>query len=184
VIVVGCIHGTEPEGRKVVADLAGMRPPPGVQLWLVATVNPDGLKHGTRGNAHGVDLNRNWPYDWRHLSAGYYSGPRPLSEPETRAARKLIRDVHPALTVWYHQPFGLVDSHPSAGRALVRLYSRSTGLPLRDLGSLHGAATRWQHARLGSDAFVVELPPGRLSAAAARRHARALVDVAARLPLG
>jgi N-acetylmuramoyl-L-alanine amidase len=46
---------------------------------------------------------------------------------------------------------------------------------------LPGTATRWQERRLrGSSAFVVELPGGRLSAAAARRHARAVIAVVRR----
>src|SRR5438045_2102608 len=32
-----------------------------------------------------------------------WSGPKPLSEPETRYAVALIRALHPAVTVWFHQ---------------------------------------------------------------------------------
>ena len=59
------------------------------------TINPDGVAAGTRGNAHGVDLNRNFPYDWRPLGGGEYSGPAPLSEPESRAAHRLILESSP-----------------------------------------------------------------------------------------
>src|SRR5438093_896975 len=57
VLVVGCIHGNESAGVAVVRRLLAATPPRGVDLWLVATVNPDGRRAGTRQNAHGVDLN-------------------------------------------------------------------------------------------------------------------------------
>src|SRR5919108_5723818 len=63
-LVVGVIHGSEPAGLAVVRRLRRMRLPDGVHLWLVPTVNPDGLAARTRQNAHGVDLNRNWPAGW------------------------------------------------------------------------------------------------------------------------
>jgi hypothetical protein len=53
---------------------------------------PDGTAADTRQqNGDGVDLNRNLPYQWERVSdPTYYSGARPLSEPETRAALALI----------------------------------------------------------------------------------------------
>src|SRR6478736_2645502 len=78
VLVVGEIHGTEPAGIAVVRRLRTMRPPRGVALVLVDSANPDGGRSGTRWNAHGVDLNRNFPFGWRPNGvpfATYYSGP-------------------------------------------------------------------------------------------------------------
>ena len=75
------------------------------------TVNPDGLRAHTRKNAHGVDLNRNYPYRWRDdvpHSNGYYPGPRPASEPETRAVMAFVQRIRPDLSIWYHQPWGAV----------------------------------------------------------------------------
>lgn len=177
-LVVGVIHGTEPVGLAVIARLRRMPLPPRVHLWLVPTLNPDGLAARTRQNAHGVDLNRNWPSSWKRYGVpwdGAYSGPRPLSEPENRAMRAFMLRIRPALTIWYHQPLDEVyGSDPHV--AVLKRYARMTGLPYRKLVAPHGAATRWQRQRFPrSPAFVVEFPAGRISAATAARHARAVV---------
>jgi hypothetical protein len=181
VLVVGSVHGNETAGRAVVAELRRLTPPAGVQLWLVDTVNPDGVARGTRQNARGVDLNRNFPFRWRGGGRPfdtYFPGPRAASEPETRAVRRLVRAVRPALTVWYHQHMRLVVRARGADNTPVRAYARRVGLPVRTLPAYRGTATEWQNRALGGTAFVVELPGGRLSARAVRRHARALLAVA------
>jgi beta-N-acetylhexosaminidase len=176
VLVVGSIHGNETAGHAVVKRLRALGPPAGMRLWTVRTVNPDGVAAGTRANARGVDLNRNFPHRWR---PGYHSGPGPLSEPESRAVRRLVRRVRPQLTIWYHQPLGLADLSSGADPAVVRTYGRRVGLPVRRIGFLPGVATRWQNTYFPhSSAFVVELPRGRLSARRADRHARAVLAAA------
>jgi len=62
VLVVGCVHGNEPAGIRVAAWLQRARPPAGIDLWILPDLNPDGVHAGTRGNVHGVDLNRNFPW--------------------------------------------------------------------------------------------------------------------------
>ena len=180
-LVVGVIHGTEPAGLAVVSRLRHMRLPKSVHLWLVPTINPDGLAAGTRQNAHGVDLNRNWPAAWKPNGRpwdGYYSGPRPMSEPENRAMRAFILRVRPALTIWYHQPLDMVyGSDPHV--AVLRRYARVTGLPYRRLQAPRGAATRWERTRFPRGThFVVEFPAGPISAATARGNARAVLALA------
>ena len=184
-LVVGVIHGTEPAGLAVIRDVRTMPLPPGVHLWLVPTINPDGLAAGTRQNAHGVDLNRNWPVRWKHNGKpwdGYYSGPRPMSETENRAIRAFIATVKPALTIWYHQPLDEVyGSDPHV--AVLKRYARLSGLPYHRLVAPPGAATRWERRRFPHGVhFVVEFRAGPISAATARRNARAVLALAPRTP--
>jgi protein MpaA len=158
-LVVGDIHGNEAAGMRIARRLIEAEAPEHVALTVVPTINPDGVAAGIRGNAHGVDLNRNFPYRWRVLSGGEYSGPRPLSEPESRAAHRLILRTRPDVTIWFHQPFGLVD-RPQGNPFAAERFSRLIGLPLVSLpGPYPGSASRWQDHRFPrSTAFVVELP--------------------------
>lgn len=182
-LVVGCIHGDECAGVAIARDLSSDTPPQAFDIWIVPNLNPDGSAAHTRQNARGVDLNRNFRYRWRPAGRPWdrhYPGPRPLSEPEARIAVSLIRRVRPAISVWFHQPLGLVDR--SGGRpALERRYADLVGLPLRRLPRYPGSATTWENHRFArSTSFVVELPGGRLSTVAADRHADALLVLLAR----
>src|SRR3954468_15973416 len=95
-LVVGCIHGTECAGIRVVRLLERRPPPPGIDLWLVPDLNPDGRALGTPQDARGVDLNRNFPAGWRSWgppAATQFRGPQPFSERETRIVRSLVERV-------------------------------------------------------------------------------------------
>jgi protein MpaA len=176
ILVVGCVHGNEPAGIAIARRLAKLAPPPRVALWIVPVLNPDGVAAGTRQNGRGVDLNRNFPTGWSDLEGTYDSGSRPLSEPESRAVAALIRRVRPTISVWYHQHLRVVDE--SGGSvAIERRYARKVGLPLVRLTRYPGSVATWENTVLppGSTAFVVELPAGRLTAAAVERHARAVL---------
>jgi protein MpaA len=183
-IVVGIIHGNEPAGLRVVSQLRKRwaRRLTGVDLWVVQSINPDGQAHGTRQNARGVDLNRNFPYRWRtngRRGTNYWGGPKPLSEPESRAIRALILRLHPAVTVWYHQPWGAVLAC-GGDVPIQRRYGKIAGMRLDCRGSgLTGTATSWQNNVVGGGtAFVVEFPAGRISEGTARKHAHAAALVA------
>jgi len=73
VALISTMHGNEPVGTEMmlrlithltsnygvnqrVTDLVN-----NVELWIVPVMNPDGFVAGTRQNANGVDLNRNFP---------------------------------------------------------------------------------------------------------------------------
>lgn len=181
VLVVGSIHGDEPAGKAVVAELR-RRPgglPADTAVWLVPDLNPDGAAAGTRQNAHGVNLNRNFPHGWvAQGSPGdtSHAGARPLSEPESRIAARFTARLRPAVTIWYHQALRLVNLGTVADRRVPWRYARASGLPATRLGYLPGVATRWQNrvSVRGGSAFVVELPAGSLDRVSARRHARAV----------
>jgi murein peptide amidase A len=173
-LVVGCIHGNEPAGIAV-ARRVERTSPTDVDLWIVPVLNPDGLAAGTRGNADGVDLNRNFPYRWQMVTGVYDSGPRPLSEPESRIAYRLIRRLRPQVSIWFHQHLDVVDE--SGGQiAVERRFAELVGLPLRRLAREPGSVVGWtNHVLPGSTSFVVELPAGSLSGPAVARFARATV---------
>jgi murein peptide amidase A len=181
VLVFGSIHGDEPAGIAIARRLERGPAPAGAELWVVRDLNPDGTAAHTRQNARGVDLNRNFPRGWRpggRRDDRKYPGPRPLSEPETRVARALIRRLRPRVTIWFHQPLALVDRSGGDVR-IERRFARLTGLPLRRIGPLPGTATRWQnHAYPWTTAFVVELHAGSLTGRRAARHASAVRAIA------
>jgi N-acetylmuramoyl-L-alanine amidase len=185
VLVTGSIHGNETAGHAVIARLRRLAPPHGVQLWTLRSFNPDGVARGTRQNARGVDLNRNFPVRWRRTGRPfdtYYPGPRAASEPETRALMRLVRRIRPDLSIHYHQALKLVNLTGGPDPELVRDYARRAGLPALRLPPLRGTATGWQNTRFpDSSAFVVEFGAGVLSPRQVRRHARAVHGVAARL---
>jgi protein MpaA len=180
VVVVCCIHGDEDAGLAVVRELEEMYLPPDVDFWLVENVNPDGVAAGTRVNAHGIDLNRNFPWHWRKHGKGteHWSGPRPLSEPESRAVAHLLLRVRPKVVLWYHQALAVTDQSGGNPR-FEQEYARLSGLPLKRLPRYPGSAVSWANRHIpGTTSFVVELPPGDLATAAAIRQANAVLLVA------
>jgi protein MpaA len=176
VLVVGNIHGDEPAGLEVTRRLIARARGHGASLWVVPTLNPDGLAAGTRHNARDVDLNRNFPSEW-DATLGT-SGARPASEPETRAAARLIQRLRPAVTIWFHQPQHLVRAGGRRSVGVARRYARLTGARFRDLPSPPGSAPGWQNRRMKARSFVVELRPGRIPAQNADLHAGAVVAIA------
>jgi predicted deacylase len=157
-IILGNMHGDEKAGIQVVDALRSGSPISGVDLWVVPTMNPDGVAHDTRVNAHGVDLNRNFGRHWVHLTGANYSGTGPWSEPETRAFRRFANDIHPTFIVSFHQPLHAVGR---AGERLpfVKRLAHGLGLPIKALncsGVCHGTMTEWYNAAHRGTAVTVE----------------------------
>ena len=167
VLLVGQMHGNEFAGpmtaRHVLRRLAVDSD---VRLWVVPTMNPDGAARHTRKNAHGVDLNRNWPTNgWRSADrsprSGAYRGPSPASEPEVKAMVSFLRSVRPDLVASLHQPFGSVDTSGKAKAYAVRL-AHQLGLPTRSItvgtpsGLTAPTMTSWYNHGFAGGAVTVE----------------------------
>jgi protein MpaA len=157
-VVLGAMHGDERAGMVVVRAIREARKIEGVDLWLVPTINPDGVARNRRQNAHGVDLNRNWGHRWAPLTGKYYSGPGPFSEPETRAFRDFIHEIDPRFIVSFHQPLhgvGRSGERP----AFLRRLARGLDLPRKSFqcsGVCHGTMTQWFNFRHEGTAVTVE----------------------------
>ena len=191
VVVIGVIHGDEPAGLDIVSRLHELPLTDDVELYLIDTMNPDGLAAATRGNANGVDLNRNFPYNWGPIGGpgdGQYAGPEEASEPETRAMTAFLGEHDPDLVIWYHQDLFMVA--PAQGREgeIRARYAELTGLPMASPtgGTYTGVAATWARNELAANepepgvAFIVELGPT-LSPDEADTHAAAVLTVAAEI---
>jgi protein MpaA len=147
---------------------------------MIEDMNPDGVALGTRQNARGVDLNRNFPYAWRalgRLGDFQYSGSGPLSEPETRAVAAFLLTIRPTLTVWFHQHAGVVDES-GGNRAIEARFARDIGLPVARLTRYPGSVAGWENHKFpGSTAFVVELPAGPATPALINRAITAIREM-------
>ena len=165
VVLISTMHGTEAATRQILTALRDGPPIHLVDLWVVPVYNPDGLAAGTRRNARGVDLNRNYPYRWVDLDGNYESGPRPASEPETRAMMRFLRQVRPDWILSFHQPLRGVDTD-TKDPAFARRVAKHLNLPRTTLdcgGVCHGTMTGWFNRTFPGTAITVEYGarPGR-----------------------
>jgi predicted deacylase len=209
VLLTANVHGTEVIGSEValaVLDLLTATEPTPVVRDLLAiadvtvlpAVNLDSrapavaaLGRGAcwarapRGNAHGVDLNRNFPFvagsvDAWHPLAGsrfrrlpWYRGPEPLSEPESRAVADLAQTLRPAAAVGLHSVGRLFlhpwSAHPeppaaqAAFEAMGAAFARSQPGPkyaikqARAWYTILGDMDDWLYDAFGTLAVTVEL---------------------------
>ena len=160
-LLVSTMHGDEPRTRAILESLRDGPPIEGVDLWVVPVYNPDGLARGTRKNARGVDLNRNYPYRWADLDGRYESGRKPASEPETRAMMRFLKDVRPDRILSFHQPLYGVDTDTKL-KKFARKVARRLQLPRKrfDCGGVcHGTMTGWYNHRFRGGALTVEYGP-------------------------
>jgi len=190
VLVVGSVHGIEPAGLKVVArlqamDITGRK----VNVWVIDTINPDGTMVLSRGNAHKIDLNRNFPATgWKVQGEGtvVYGGRSAGSEPETQALMSAMAQLRPTEVVVFHQQLNLIDCTPYRPQTLSRTLHELTGYRLKSppkcLGNWVGQFTTWANETYPTTSAVTFELEARPPASRLDRVAAAMVQLGARLP--
>ncbi len=111
VMILGGIHGDEPEGvelaQKSLAWLqsATQASEDLVPWFALPCLNPDGYEKNQRVNGRGVDLNRNYPSkSWspEAKKPRYNPGPKPGSEIEISSLCEMILRLKPRLIIHCH----------------------------------------------------------------------------------
>jgi hypothetical protein len=192
--------GLEPAQRALTGTL-----PPGSTIFSLPAAHPDGaalvqesLERGRarylRGNAAGVDLNRNFPVSWRARNRllkfwpFYRPGRAPLSEPETAALAHWIEGKPLALSLSLHSFGRAIFQPPSAGGGWpppAERHHRLVQAVLRQQGAAgyralalgqwafwfraHGTEIDFLSERTGGLAYLVEISAGGFGCWGARR---------------
>ena len=190
VLVVGSVHGIEPAGLGVVSrlqarDITGRK----ANVWVINTANPDGTLVLSRGNAHKIDLNRNFPDStWKVQGVGtvVYGGPKAGSEPETQALMSAMEQIKPTVVVVFHQQLNLIDCTPYRSQTLSRTLHELTGYRLKSppkcLANWVGQFTTWANETYATTSAVTFELEARPPASRLDRVAEAMVQLGAELP--
>lgn len=183
VMILGGIHGDEPLSSTLVERLAAhLRAHPqdcaGRTIVVIPRANPDGLAAGTRWNARGVDVNRN--FSTRNFAAASRHGQVPLSEPESGALVAAIARYRPSCIISVHAPLNCIDADGgAASRRLAQQIARVSPLPLKDLPAHPGSLGSYAGSDLGLQMVTYELDrkemPRWSAATYVRRHLKPLL---------
>jgi murein peptide amidase A len=158
-------HGEEADTALLARRLLERVPASETRWAVIPVLNPDGLLAGTRQNAAGVDLNRNFPATtWEPEETVTYPpgidpelrilanrtnrsspGARAGSEPETQALTALIQRLEPPLVIDLHSPLELIFVRGAVPPEVTARLAKSADLPAQDEfeGHCPGAFDDW-----------------------------------------
>lgn len=159
ILIIATIHGEEDAGTPIVYKLIKVlkqRP------WLLESrtvlmmpvVNPDGRVLRIRGNAAGIDLNRNFPAPNRINNET--NGQTALSEPESQILHDLIVSRKPLRILTIHQPYGCID-YDGPGDGVAFRMGMYCDLPVRKLGALPGSLGSFAGIEQNTPIITMEL---------------------------
>ena len=130
-----------------------------------------------------MDPDRNFPDNWQPGDPGslFYAGPRPASEPETRAFIAGAEQIQPDAVVSYHQRANVIDrGSRKKTRKWVKRLSRDLRLPISRVSCVTkcvGTMSGWFNTQFRGWAVTVELP-ARISVPRQKSMARAMIRLA------
>lgn len=188
-ILIGGVHGDEPEGSFFVEDFlaetekknldSGFR----ICVRVIPAYNPDGLAENSRTNANGVDLNRNFPaQDWspEYKADRYFPGKNASSEPETKALVELLRTYKPFLVVHCHTYIPQINYTGEISRTWAEKIARDFEHPVTDnIGyPTPGSLGQYCFYNLKTACVCIELPEQVERKKAWRMVGPTLIDIA------
>lgn len=171
-LIMAGVHGEESETTILLSRVLRTILDNGKDLNIptILCANPDGALSGTRSNANGVDLNRNFPSsDWSNSEVysrwtledprdvRYSAGIAPASEPETQSLIGLIQQLGVKQIISLHSPLGCIDA--PANSKMAKVFSEKMDLPLVDGQDFEtpGSLGTWANEN-GIEVITVEFP--------------------------
>ncbi len=170
------------------------------EVWIIPLLNPDGLEYSIHfyrywrknrrdngGGSYGVDLNRNYGYNWGFDNEGSssnpfsntYRGAAAFSEPETQAVRDFFQQRRIQALITYHShgqvilyPWGYTGNPALKDELLEEIAAEMSGRIEAVNGNIYeygqagealyltnGDTTDWTFGTYGIPSYTFELPP-------------------------
>lgn len=188
VLILGGVHGDEVEGVVLAQGILSRllrHDDLSLRLTLIPTFNLDGVLAKTRGNARGVDLNRNLPTkDWSNIATTprYQPGPSPLSESENRALVEFIENEKPEFIISLHSWKPMLNINEPKGSVICEKVAKVIASHTGDIieptigYSTPGCLGTFAGFERGIPTITYEIERGMKAPEVLRRHLQAVFE--------